>query len=62
MAMQAPTPIPDKAAATLPADRTPQDVAALLRRPFAAHVIKQRKIAGRYVDTETPVLARSLEG
>lgn len=36
--------------AVLPEKRTPSDVATLLKRPFAAHVIKQRKIAGRDVD------------
>lgn len=50
MAMQAPTPITDKAAASLPADRTPTESASLLKRPFAAHVIKSRRIAGRDVD------------
>ena len=53
MAMQQPAPKPtlitDKAAATLPADRTPSEVASLLKRPFAAHVIKSRKIGGRDV-------------
>lgn len=48
--MQQPTPITDKAAATLPANRTTQDVATLLKRPFAAHVIKQRQIDGRNVE------------
>ena len=33
-----------------PADRTPTDVASLLKRPFAPNVVKQRKIAGRDVD------------
>ena len=49
--MQQPTPITTATPATiLPADRTPQDVAGLLRRPFAPHVIKSRKIAGRDTD------------
>ena len=50
--MQQPTPITTPAA-TLPADRTPQDVAALLRRPFAPGVIRSRKIGGR----DTPYIA-----
>ena len=48
-AANTPTPIATPAA-VLPAERTPQDVAALLRRPFAPHVIKSRKIAGRDVE------------
>ena len=57
--MQQPTPITTPAtirrasedAASVPAsERTPQQVADLLRRPFAPHVIKQRKIAGRDTD------------
>lgn len=35
----------------LPTERTPEDVASLLKRPFASHVVKQRQIAGgRSVD------------
>lgn len=34
----------------LPAERTPEDVAQLLKRPFAPHVIKQRQIDGRSID------------
>lgn len=46
-----PAPVNAKAPETvLPEHRTPSDVAALLKRPFAAHVIKQRKVAGRDVD------------
>lgn len=48
--MNTPTPIHDPAATTLPADRTPTEVASLLKRPFAAHVIKQRQIDGRNID------------
>lgn len=36
--------------AVLPEKRTPSDIASLLKRPFAPHVIKQRKVAGRDVD------------
>lgn len=35
---------------TLPAERTPTDVASLLKRPFAPNVVRQRQIAGRNVD------------
>lgn len=47
-----PTPIwraSDDPAAIEPTDRTPSDVANLLKRPFAPHVIRQRQIAGRNI-------------
>lgn len=44
------TTISDTAAATLPDQRTPSDVASLLKRPFAANVVRSRKIAGRDID------------
>lgn len=49
-ATNTPTPIAGNAAATLPADRTPTEVASLLRRPFHASVIRQRQIDGRNVE------------
>lgn len=45
-----PTPIHDSAAASLPVDRTPSEVASLLKRPFAPQVIKQRQIDGRNIE------------